>query len=95
MKPEDLPVLEKIILTETTTLGIRYYDVARHCSDRSFIEVALPQGMVKVKYAQDGGRILNIAPEFEDCRKLAEASGVALKKIMQLAAAAAEAQLEH
>ena len=95
MKPEDLPVLEKIILTETTTLGIRYYDVARHCSDRSFIEVALPQGMVKVKYAQDSGRILNIAPEFEDCRKLAEASGVPLKKIMQLAAAAAEAQLEH
>lgn len=95
MKPEDLPVLEKIILTETTTLGIRYYDVARHCSDRSFIEVALPQGMVKVKYAQDGERILNIAPEFEDCRKLAEASGVPLKKIMQLAAAAAEAQLEH
>ena len=95
MKPEALPVLEKIILTETTTLGIRYYDVARHCSDRSFIEVALPQGMVKVKYAQDGERILNIAPEFEDCRKLAEASGVPLKKIMQLAAAAAEAQLEH
>lgn len=95
MHPQDLPVLEKIILTETTTLGMRYYDVARHCSERSFIEVALPQGSVKVKFSQAGGKILNIAPEFEDCRKLAEASKMPLKKIMQMAAAAAEAQLEH
>ena len=95
MHPQDLPVLEKIILTETTTLGMRYYDVARHCSERSFIEVTLPQGSVKVKFSQAGGQILNIAPEFEDCRKLAEASKMPLKKIMQMAAAAAEVQLEH
>lgn len=95
MNPQDLPVLEKIILTETTTLGVRYYDVARHCSERCFIEVALPQGAVKVKYSKASGQILNIAPEFEDCRKLAENTGVPLKKIMQMAAAAAEAQLEH
>lgn len=95
MHPQDLPVLEKIILTETTTLGMRYYDVARHCSERSFIEVKLPQGSVKVKFSQAGGQILNIAPEFEDCRKLSEASKMPLKKIMQMAAAAAEAQLEH
>lgn len=95
MHPQDLPVLEKIILTETTTLGMRYYDVARHCSERSFIEVTLPQGNVKVKFSQAGGQILNIAPEFEDCRKLAEASKMPLKKIMQMAAAAAEVQLEH
>lgn len=95
MHPQDLPVLEKIILTETTTLGMRYYDVARHCSERSFIEVKLPQGSVKVKFSQAGEQILNIAPEFEDCRKLAEASKMPLKKIMQMAAAAAEAQLEH
>ncbi len=95
MHQQDLPVLEKIILTETTTLGMRYYDVARHCSERSFIEVVLPQGSVKVKFSQAGGQILNIAPEFEDCRKLAEASKMPLKKIMQMAAAAAEAQLEH
>lgn len=95
MHPQDLPVLEKIILTETTTLGMRYYDVARHCSERSFIDVELPQGSVKVKFSQAGGQILNIAPEFEDCRKLAEASKMPLKKIMQMAAAAAEAQLEH
>lgn len=95
MHPQDLPVLEKIILTETTTLGLRYYDVARHCSERNFIDVALPQGTVKVKFSQAEGQILNIAPEFEDCRKLAEESKIPLKKIMQMAAAAAEAQLEH
>lgn len=94
MHPQDLPVLEKIILTETTTLGLRYYDVARHCSERSFISVELPQGTVKVKYSAANGQILNIAPEFEDCRKLAEASKMPLKKIMQMAAAAAEVQLE-
>ncbi len=95
MHKEALPVLEKIIMTETTTLGLRYYNVARHCSERSFIMVSLPQGTVKVKYSGSGGRILNIAPEFEDCRKLAETAGLPLKKVMQMAAAAAEAQLEH
>lgn len=95
MHPEALPALEKIILTETTTLGIRYYDVARHCSERSFIDAVLPQGTVKVKYSKANGKILNIAPEFEDCRRLAESSGMPLKKIMQMAKTAAEAQLEH
>lgn len=95
MRPEDLPVLEKVILTETTTLGLRYYNVARHCSERNFVNINLPQGTIKVKYSQADGRVLNIAPEFEDCRKLAETSGLPLKKIMQMAASAAEAQLEQ
>ena len=95
MQPQALPVLEQIILTETTTLGLRYYKVARHCCERNFIDVRLPQGNVKVKYSEAGGKILNIAPEFEDCRKLAQSANLPLKKVMQQAIIAAEAELEH
>ena len=95
MHPQDLPVLEKIILTETTTLGMRYYDVARHCSERSFIEVKLPQGSVKVKFSQAGGQILNIAPEFEELPQTCRSKQNTAEKNNADAAAAAEAQLEH
>lgn len=49
---------------------------------------------MRIKYAQMDGKIVNIAPEFEDCKVLALKSGRSLKTIMQAAAAAAEAQLE-
>ena len=30
--------------------------------------VSLPEGEVRIKYAQMDGKIVNIAPEFEDCK---------------------------
>lgn len=95
LTPQSLDKLTEILLTETTSLGVRYYAVHRHINYRKFTAVTLPEGEVRIKYAQMGGKIVNIAPEFEDCKKLAVKSGRSLKTIMQAAAAAAEAQLEQ
>ncbi|MBF0564198.1 MAG: nickel pincer cofactor biosynthesis protein LarC [Nitrospirae bacterium] len=66
---------------ETTTIGVRYYPVRRETLLRSIVKVATPYGEVRVKVAKRKGRIVNVAPEFEDLRRLANEHGVPLKKI--------------
>lgn len=95
LTPDKLDKLTELLLTETTSLGVRYYAVHRHINYRKFTTVTLPEGEVRIKYAQMGEKIVNIAPEFEDCKALALKGGRSLKTIMQVATAAAEAQLEQ
>jgi len=78
------PVLDAIF-RESTTIGVRAYRVKRWKLEREEIPVLTPFGEVRVKVAHRGGQILNIAPEYEDCRKLAKERGVALKEIYQAA----------
>ena len=75
----------EIILQETTSIGMRMYPVTRAMASREFIIVGLPWGDVRVKISSDQGKICNVAPEFEDCRKIAEESGVPLKVVQHIA----------
>jgi pyridinium-3,5-bisthiocarboxylic acid mononucleotide nickel chelatase len=77
-KPEHREGIAQLIFAETSTLGLRIYAAERRVQARSFTEVATPYGSVRIKVSSDGG----YAPEYEDCRKLAEESGVALKHII-------------
>ncbi len=56
---------------------------------RKIIEVQTRYGTVRVKLGLLGSEIINIAPEYEDCKKLAESSGVSLKEIYHAALEAA------
>ena len=76
------------LLRESTTLGVRSYRVERTALERDWVEVETPWGRVRVKRGLRGGVVLNAHPEFEDCRKVAEASGVPLKQVMAAALAA-------
>jgi uncharacterized protein (TIGR00299 family) protein len=77
-RPEDRERLAGIIFAETSTLGLRIYTAERRVQSRTFIEVETSQGKVRMKVSGDGA----YAPEYEDCRKLALASGVPLKQIL-------------
>ncbi len=77
-RPEQREAVAQLIFAETSTLGLRIYTAERRVQARSFTEVATPYGNVRIKVSGEGG----YAPEYEDCRKLAEASGVALKHII-------------
>ncbi|MEK7841495.1 MAG: nickel insertion protein, partial [Deltaproteobacteria bacterium] len=74
-----------IIFEETTTIGIRACEVNRYCLERGTSEVITPYGKVKVKISQKNGKPINIQPEYEDCRKIAERENAPLKKIMDSA----------
>ncbi|MFP6870796.1 MAG: nickel pincer cofactor biosynthesis protein LarC [Nitrospinota bacterium] len=77
------------LFQETTTLGVRHRISARTTAERDWIDVKLPWGQVRVKRARYQGRAVNLAPEFEDCRNLAESADVPLKEVLNAAAACA------
>ena len=77
-QPQDREALAQIVFAETSTLGMRLLTAERRVQARTFVEVATPHGSVRVKVSGDG----SFAPEYEDCRKLAHASGVALKEVI-------------
>ena len=74
-----------IMLTESTTLGVRIIDnIQRSCLNRKTKTVPTPWGEARVKIALKNDKIVNIAPEYEDCKKIAEREGIPLKKIYQV-----------
>jgi uncharacterized protein (TIGR00299 family) protein len=77
--------IEQLLLRETSTLGLRIREERRVCLDRRVAEVTTEWGSVRVKVGLRGGEEMNAAPEFEDCRRLAEANAVPLKLVMEAA----------
>ena len=77
-RPEDRETLAQLMFSETSTLGLRIYAAERRVQARRLLEVETPHGKVRIKVAENG----SFAPEYEDCRKLARASGAPLKQIL-------------
>jgi hypothetical protein len=86
--PPDSPALEHLILSETTTLGVRIRQDRRACLDRRYVAVSTPYGEIRIKIGSLSGETLNAAPEFEDCRAAAAQHHVAIKQVQQAAIAA-------
>jgi pyridinium-3,5-bisthiocarboxylic acid mononucleotide nickel chelatase len=82
-QPQDAEKVEQIIFSETTTLGVRRRTEHRRALAREWVSVSTQWGEVRMKVASLNGWVTNYAPEYEDCRKLAEAGGVPLKRVMQ------------
>lgn len=87
--------LAEIILRQTTTLGVRVHSLRhRHEARREIRAAQTPFGSINVKLKWVGDQAIGAAPEFEDCRKLADAANVALRTVHEAAAAAAQSLLE-
>jgi uncharacterized protein (DUF111 family) len=74
--------LLETIFAESTTIGVRAHEVDRHCLERKSAKVKTPFGTIRVKLALREGRVVNIQPEYEDCKAAAEKKGVPLKTVM-------------
>jgi pyridinium-3,5-bisthiocarboxylic acid mononucleotide nickel chelatase len=83
--PELRAGLSEIIFRETTTIGLRYHDVDRECLQREILTVDTPVGAVRFKIAWHAGRVINVAPEFEDIARLAAANNLSAKDVQALA----------
>jgi uncharacterized protein (TIGR00299 family) protein len=77
--------LEAVIFAETTTFGVRRHFARRTRLDREHREVDTPWGRVRVKIGRRGRDIVTVAPEYEDCRRVAADSQVALRNVMHAA----------
>lgn len=80
--------LAAILFRESTTFGVRYRDERRLVLDRSWQEVQTSYGAVRIKLAKQNGAIVTRAPEFDDCRKLADAGNVPVRAVYEAALAA-------
>ena len=82
-----------IVFAETSTIGLRFHPMARLKLERRMIEVQTRFGAIRVKVSGGGSRPATIAPEYEDCRRVAVEHNTPLKQVIEEAAAAARQTL--
>ncbi len=75
----------EMLFNETTTLGVRSYEVARRALERRMVTVQTAYGPIDVKVGNLNGRVVNAMPEFDQCREAASRAGVALKEVEEAA----------
>jgi len=74
-------ILSKILLTETSSFGVRFQNVDRLILDREVHKLQTPYGLIKIKLGKLDGKIVQAAPEFDDCKKASRAEKLPVKKI--------------
>ncbi len=80
--PEKADALAQLVFEQTTTIGLRIYEARRKVLEREHVEVETPYGKVRMKVAKREGKVLNAAPEYDDCQKLASEKSVPLKEVI-------------
>ena len=80
-RPAERAALEQLLFAETTTLGVRSYEVERKALAREIVSVETRYGPLRVKVARLDGRISHATPEYEDCRAAAAAHNAPLRDV--------------
>ena len=86
-RDEQRSALSELLFSETTTLGIRAYEVERRALQRQIVAVETQYGPIDVKVAQLNGHIVKAMPEYEQCRQAARAANVPLRLVEDAARA--------
>jgi len=84
-RPQDTNPLMSLVFAETTTLGARTYRAQRRTLPRETVNVHTQYGDVHIKLSRINGSIRHVAPEYEDCRKLAAEKNVPLQQVISAA----------
>ena len=82
--PEKLDELARLVLLESTAIGVRYYPAARITLCRTVEERDTSLGKVKVKVVSDDAKLLRVVPEFEECRRIALGKGLPLMEVYRI-----------
>ncbi len=73
--------LIELLLTETTTFGVRLSSADRIKLRRDFVEVKTQWGTIQAKRGYLNGTLIKTVPEYEDCKRLAEQNNVPLRQV--------------
>jgi uncharacterized protein (TIGR00299 family) protein len=87
--PDMVGEVSDMLMRETTTIGLRWRIDNRIKAQRVIKEIRTTYGTVRIKVARVGDKIMNISPEYEDCKRLAIERNVPLKDVMAAAQSAA------
>ena len=91
--PELVASLSDLLLRHSTTLGIRLSPIQRVIAGRRVIEVMTAIGPARVKVKELDGGPVEVAPEYEDCRRISRQTGMDLREVMRVVAEAARREL--
>jgi len=80
--PERVEALAELVFQQTTTIGLRILEARRRTLERETVRVETPLGSVRMKLARLDGRVLNAAPEYEDCQRIARERNLPLKEVL-------------
>ena len=75
--------MTEILLQETTSFGVRFYRVGRTTLEREMKTVKTSWGPVKIKVGRLHGKILQVSPEYEDCKKIASKKKILVKQVYE------------
>ena len=89
VEPAAHAAMAALVLRETSAIGLRFHSVQRLILQRELVTVGTEYGAVQVKIAHGPDGSINVAPEYEDCRRIAREARVPLKSVYQAAIAAA------
>ena len=88
-RPAQRAAVRGLLFRETTTIGVREHQVQRYALAREPRVVTTSHGEIRVKLVRGAGVEPRWAPEYDDCRRAAEATGAPLQAVYQAAQAAA------
>ncbi|MEP6751272.1 MAG: LarC family nickel insertion protein, partial [Candidatus Dormiibacterota bacterium] len=91
--PDLVARLTDDLLRHSTTFGVRLTNVRRVLAQRRIVEVHMSLGTARVKVKEMGGQAVDVAPEYEDCRRIARETGQDVRHVMRLVAEAARKEL--
>jgi uncharacterized protein (DUF111 family) len=80
---EKLSSVTGFLLKETTTLGLRWHEEERNRADREILTLGTRYGKIRFKLARWEGRVVNLSPEYEDCKRLAVKKKITLKEVFE------------
>ena len=80
-KKKDMNKFIKLLLTETSTFGVRYKEYNRAKLDRKFIEVDTIYGKVKVKLGYYNNKLIKLKPEYEQCKLISKTLNIELREV--------------
>jgi uncharacterized protein (TIGR00299 family) protein len=81
--PANVDKISELIFTETTTFGIRIFQMQRQTLDRELITVQTKYGPIRVKVGKRNGKIVSSSPEYQDCMLAAEKYHTLFKEVYQ------------
>jgi uncharacterized protein (TIGR00299 family) protein len=91
--PELVAKLSDHLIRHSTTLGVRMTRAERVIASRRIIEIRTALGSAHVKVKELGGKPVDLAPEYEDCRRISRDTGIDLREVMRVVSEAARKEL--
>ena len=79
----DVDRMAELLLTHTTSFGVRVHEAQRRKLAREIVKVKTKFGEIEVKIGRLGDKVVSRSPEFESCKQAAAKAGVAVKEVYE------------